>query len=226
MLVTPLPHRIPEPELMDGAEQARAYARADFEEPNRRFVDLVLANRLPLVGRALDLGCGPADIAVRLARRLPGWRFMGVDGSEAMLANGRAVLLDEPLLAPQIDLAQGLVPQVAENLPGVWDLILSNSLLHHLHEPSGLWSCIATLGRPGTRVLVVDLRRPPSEEHVAQLVVEWSADEPAILQRDFAASLRAAFRVQEVRAQLDTAGLVGLEVAELTDRHLVVSGQL
>ena len=30
--------RIPEPELMDGAEQALAYAQADFEEPNSRFV--------------------------------------------------------------------------------------------------------------------------------------------------------------------------------------------
>jgi hypothetical protein len=30
--------RIPEPELMDEAEQARAYALADFAEPNERFV--------------------------------------------------------------------------------------------------------------------------------------------------------------------------------------------
>jgi SAM-dependent methyltransferase len=224
--VTLLHHRIPEPELMDGAEQARAYARADFEEPNQRFVDLVLSTEPPLTGRALDLGCGPADIARRLARRLPQWRITGVDGSEAMLAHGRAALLDEPLLRPRIDLVQGLVPQVARHLAGDWDLIVSNSLLHHLHQPSGLWSCIATLGRPGTSILVVDLRRPSSEEQVEQLVVEWSADEPAILQRDFAASLRAAFRVEEVRAQLHAAGLGCLEVAELTDRHLVVSGQL
>ncbi len=226
MPVTLLPHRIPEPELMDGEEQALAYARADFEEPNRRFVELVLAAGLPPVGRALDLGCGPADIALRLARQLPGWHLVGVDGSEAMLAHGRAALLDEPLLGARVDLVQGLVPQVARELPGDWDLILSNSLLHHLHEPSGLWSSIAALGRPGTRVLVVDLRRPPSQEHVEQLVAEWSADEPDILQRDFAASLRAAFRVEEVRGQLRSAGLEGLQVAELTERHLVVSGQL
>ncbi len=211
---------------MNGAEQARAYAQADFEEPNRRFVELVLATGLPQAGRALDLGCGPADIVLRLARRLPGWRFVGVDGSEAMLAHGRAVLRDEPLLRSQVDLVQGLVPSVAGTLSGDWDLILSNSLLHHLHDPSGLWSCIATLGQPGTRVLVVDLRRPESDEHVEELVAEWSADEPEILQRDFRASLRAAFRVEEVRAQLDAAGLPTLVVAELTDRHLVVSGQL
>ena len=32
--------RIPEPELMDDAEQAKAYAEADFSEPNQRFLEL------------------------------------------------------------------------------------------------------------------------------------------------------------------------------------------
>ena len=32
--------RMLEPELMDDADQARAYAEADFEEPNRMFVEL------------------------------------------------------------------------------------------------------------------------------------------------------------------------------------------
>ncbi len=33
--------RIPEPELMDEVEQARAYAAADFSEPHQAFVLLV-----------------------------------------------------------------------------------------------------------------------------------------------------------------------------------------
>ena len=67
--------RTPEPELMDEAEQARAYAEADFDEPNAAFIERVEAvleaHPVPAEARVVDLGCGPADIAVRLAERHP-----------------------------------------------------------------------------------------------------------------------------------------------------------
>ena len=53
--------RIPEPELMDEIEQVRAYAEADFEEPNSLFVSL-FKERFPghdTRGVVLDLVCGP-----------------------------------------------------------------------------------------------------------------------------------------------------------------------
>ncbi|MBA1329736.1 hypothetical protein QQ73_00455, partial [Candidatus Endoriftia persephone str. Guaymas] len=62
--------RIPEPvELMDEKAQAKAYAEADFREPNQLFLDRLLAlmgDRAP--NHALDLGCGPADITLHVAR--------------------------------------------------------------------------------------------------------------------------------------------------------------
>ena len=74
---------------MDDPEQARAYARADFAEPHQAFVDhfkRCFAHHR--VARALDLGCGPADITVRFAKAHPGCEIVGVDTSEAMLAFG------------------------------------------------------------------------------------------------------------------------------------------
>jgi hypothetical protein len=61
--------RIVEPELMDDEAQARAYAEADFEEPNARFVALYreFVGALPAGAAVLDLGCGPGDITLRLA---------------------------------------------------------------------------------------------------------------------------------------------------------------
>jgi hypothetical protein len=49
--------RVPEPELMDEFEQARAYAFADFAEPNQLFVDAYAA-RFPdsVVVTVLELG--------------------------------------------------------------------------------------------------------------------------------------------------------------------------
>src|SRR5256712_8367405 len=81
--------RVLEPELMDDPAQALAYSRADFEEENQGFVDR-FAEFYPefKAGHVLDLGCGPGDIPIRLARTLPECRITGVDGSPPMIALG------------------------------------------------------------------------------------------------------------------------------------------
>ena len=47
---------------------------------------------------------------------------------------------------------------------------------------------------------------------------------PEVLQRDYRASLHAAFTTAEVKAQLADAGLAQLQVLEVEDRYLEVSG--
>ena len=78
--------RVPEPELMLDRDQARAYASADFEEPHSHFITLLQQKLpdLPTDGRALDLGCGSGDIALRFARAFPAWSVEAVDGSPAI----------------------------------------------------------------------------------------------------------------------------------------------
>src|SRR2546428_10563824 len=75
--------------MMDYPAQSRAYSRADFEEENQGFFDW-FAEFYPefKAGHVLDLGCGPADIPIRLARTLPECRITGVDGSPPMIALG------------------------------------------------------------------------------------------------------------------------------------------
>ena len=64
--------RLPEQEVMDGPEQAQAYAEADFEGVNQGLVDRFQELFPSWNGRRiLDLGCGPADIAARLCAALP-----------------------------------------------------------------------------------------------------------------------------------------------------------
>src|SRR5687768_8520884 len=107
--------RTPEPELMDDSEQAEAYAIADFAEVNQRFVDLFRA-QFPSFARGsiVDLGCGPADIPIRLCRALPGVRVTGVDGAAAMLEQAaRAVRSAE--LESRIALTCGVLPNA---IPG------------------------------------------------------------------------------------------------------------
>jgi SAM-dependent methyltransferase len=217
--------RIPEPELMDEAEQAAAYAGADFQAPNQAFVDRFLALAPDLDrGRVVDLGCGPADIPIRLALARPGLELVGVDGSEAMLAHGRDAAARAGV-ADRIELVRARLPGPPPD--GPFAAVLSNSLLHHLPDPAVLWNEIRRLGAAGAPVLVVDLFRPPSREAASRLVAEHAAGEPEVLRRDFEASLLAAFTPAEIRAQLEAAGLAAaLAVETISDRHVAVRGRL
>ena len=219
--------RRPEPELMDGAEQALAYAEADFSDSNSLFIDLL--GRLkpgPLHGaQALDLGCGPGDIAVRFLRAYPQAHCDALDGSPAMLEHARAALDKFPGAAARCRLLLDRLPS-GDLAPAHYDLILSNSLLHHLHDPQILWRTVRETAKPGALVLIMDLMRPASAAWAEALVETYARGMPEILRNDYRHSLFAAFEPREVIEQLKDAGLDGLEVGVVSDRHLAISGRL
>lgn len=217
--------RVPEPELMEDEAQARAYSEADFSEPHARFVRLcgeAWEGSEPR-GRMLDLGCGPADITVRLAESFPRLTIDGVDGSAAMLKYG-AGRVRRHGLEGRVRLIQGRLP--ACPLPVDYDAVVSNSLLHHLSEPDVLWEAVRRCARPGAVVFIMDLMRPEDETQARALTERHAADAPAVLRRDFFHSLLAAYRPEEVRAQLAEAGLEEFDVRAISDRHLVVCGRM
>lgn len=220
--------RIPEPELMDEAAQAKAYAEADFAAPHERCVDLFVASwpasRGPIAGVALDVGCGPADVVVRMARRCPRLVVDGVDGAEHMLALGRRRVQAEGL-ENRVRLYRAFLP--GDPLPRTsYDVVTSNSILHHLHDPQVLWRTLRHAAAPGAHVFVMDLMRPATLAEAAALTDRYAAGEPDILRHDFHASLCAAFSPDEVRAQLDDARLGGLRVDVVSDRHLTITGTM
>jgi 2-polyprenyl-3-methyl-5-hydroxy-6-metoxy-1,4-benzoquinol methylase len=105
---------------------------------------------------------------------------------------------------------------------GVFDAVISTSVLHHLHDPTVLWTAMARAAAPDAPLFVHDLRRPESPEIARSMVDAYAADEPEVLRRDFYHSLCAAFTADEVREQ--TASL-GLTVEEVGDRHLLAYGR-
>lgn len=217
--------RIPEPELMDNDAQARAYAEADFEEPHALFVRLWSEcwGDVEADYKIVDLGCGPADITVRFAERYPGVLIDGVDGSAAMLKYGHERVISHRLES-RVRLIHGRLPD-AGLADHAYDAVISNSLLHHLADPSVLWRSIRACARHDAPVLVMDLMRPDSESQARVLVDRHAADAPPVLRHDFYHSLCAAYRPEEVRAQLDAAGLADFTVRAVSDRHLIVTGR-
>ena len=213
---------------MDGPEQVEAYAAADFQASDQAMVERLAALCGDGPGRRLvDLGCGPGNISFRLARRWPGATVLGVDGAPRMLAVAAQRLAAEPELAGRLSFSQALLPLPAPTpLAGSFSAVVSNSLLHHLHDPQGLWRAVAQLAAPGAFVYVQDLRRPASDAAVEELVAASMASAPEVLRRDYRASLQAAFTPEEVREQLHQAGLEGLRVDSLGHCYLEVWGRL
>lgn len=216
--------RIPEPDLMDDPAQARAYAEADFEQPHSQVI--VQFQRcfagLPINGCILDLGCGPCDITRRFALAYPDCTLHAVDGAAQMLKLGTA-MLDQTGLAARITLVQARLPDDALPRSG-YDAVISNSLLHHLADPQVLWQSITRHARPGAPVFVMDLSRPDSTAAARALMEQYAASEPEILRQDFYNSLCAAYRVDEVAAQLVAAGLGHFNIETVSDRHFIVHG--
>jgi hypothetical protein len=73
-------------------------------------------------------------------------------------------------------------------------------------------------------VLLIDLLRPADHETAVRLVNEHAKDAPPVLERDFVASLHAAYTVDEVRQQLIAAGLPQFSVEQVDELHFVAWG--
>jgi ubiquinone/menaquinone biosynthesis C-methylase UbiE len=217
--------RQPEPEYMDDAGEAQAYAEADFNDVNQAFAERVVEHAGPAARReAADLGTGPGDISILIARLRPGWHITAIDAAPAMLALARAAI-DRAGLGGAITLLHADAKATA--LPGgAFDLIFSNSLLHHVTDTASLWREIRRIARPRASFFMRDLARPASSEQARALVEQHAGTESALLREEFYRSLLSAYTVDEIGAQLAEAGLSGLSVRMVTDRHLDVFGRL
>lgn len=216
--------RILEPELMEDPEQVLAYARADFASVNQAFVDRFCTTFPDLTeGVVLDLGCGPADIPLRLLRARPGLRIVALDGSGTMLAEARRAIA----AAGAVERVQPVRARIP-HLPfpdAAFDAIISNSLVHHLPDPHIFWRAVRRLARPGAALQVVDLFRPDSPQAARALVAAAAGGEHPVLQADFYNSLLAAFSPEEVQRQL-VREVPGLAVRVVSERHWEVAGRL
>ena len=214
--------RILEPELMEDALQVAAYANADFNKPHNDFVQRLksLIGNPAFTGKALDLGCGPGDISRRFAKTFPSCKIDAVDGSKPMIAF--AIQATKAELQTRLHFIHGKLPDTV--LPDShYDIIFSNSLLHHLPDPLVLWQVIKQYATSGTRIAVMDLLRPRRPYMAKTLVEMYAANEPKILQQDFYNSLLAAFTLDEIDGQLAEAGLA-LTAKRISDRHVFIAG--
>jgi len=218
--------RVLEPELMEEPDQVAAYANADFSASHNRIIEQIwsLFPGMNFAGDVLNLGCGSGDETFRFLNQFPDSKVIGIDGSTEMIARANTDLQRHPAaLSSRAHFIVGYIP--SEAIPKRrYVAVISNSLVHHMHNPAAFWSAVADHSTKGTAIFIADLRRPISIEEVDELVKTYADGAPEILRTDFRNSLCAAFTSDELRLQLKVAGLSELNVSEIGDRHLIASG--
>jgi SAM-dependent methyltransferase len=221
--------RVPEPELMNEPEQVAAYAGRDMDNACWLFVQCFHKYLPDLVpdGAILDLGCGPAGIPLRLARLFPNCEIHGVDGAPRMLAYGREAV-QRAGLADQVQLFHGILPDRLRIPRSRYEVIISNSFLHHLVDPLILWNALRDYSLPNAAILIIDLLRPASEKQSRAVVDKYlPPDAPSLLRQDMMHSLCAAYTLDEIASQLRKTNLSGnLCLAAVTPFQFAVYGTL
>lgn len=208
--------RVTEPEVMDSPEEANEYDAMDFTDVNTAFAQRAVALGPP-AGLILDAGTGTARIPILMIQRCPQWQIIGIDLAPSMLAVGQANV-ERSGLGQQIQLE--LVD--AKQLPypdASFDMIVSNSLVHHLPSPLPFLVELKRVLKPNGAVLLRDLIRPASAEILNAIVEQVAAECNAHQKQLFQDSLYAAFTLDEVKELMQQAGLTDVEVYQSSDRH-------
>lgn len=212
-----------EPEVMDDAGEAEAYDQLDHTDVNRRFVDDLLGalGAIAILGptvakvSVVDLGTGTGLIPIELCRRDKRFAVTAVDAAKSMLAVAeRNVSVSGFADRIELRLADAKLPATGE-----YDLVMSNSLAHHLPEPAVLFDRAAELAAPGGLLFVRDLCRPIGESEWEHLVATYAADCTDDQRKMFADSLKAALTVDEVRDLVAERGFDAATVQATSDRH-------
>ncbi len=102
-------------------------------------------------GRALDLGCGPGEVASYLAER--GWQVDAVD------------IEAHPSWSQRSKAAKGRIrfsvgdAQALKKPAGAYDLVLEKDMAHHALKPELAFAELKRVAKPGARVVVIEGNR-------------------------------------------------------------------
>ncbi|OYW24977.1 MAG: SAM-dependent methyltransferase [Planctomycetales bacterium 12-60-4] len=219
--------RVLEPEVMDTEQEAHEYDAMDHAQVNRIFVQDLLTELRAIPGppmwQIFDAGTGTALIPIELLRT--GWsaHIVAADAAVEMLRLceqniERAGFRDriEPVLRdckqlPECDAA--------------FDLVMSNSIVHHIPEPRDVLAECWRVLRPGGVLFIRDLLRPRTVDEVEQIVSTYAGAGTKDQQQLFRQSLHAALTVDEVAQLLRELSIPAEWVMQTSDRHWTIAGR-
>jgi len=208
--------RVLEPEVMDTAEEARDYDSMDHAAVNEAFAAAFLSiwnGRNPI----LDVGTGTAQIPIAIARKSSDPQIVAIDLAEQMLAVARinvaAAGFDSRIRIEKADAKRFPFPDARLGA------VISNSIIHHIPEPSLCFAEMHRVCSAGGVLFVRDLLRPSDTATLARLVNTYAAGANDHQRKMFADSLHAALTLDEVREMVGRLGYDPATVVQSSDRH-------
>ncbi len=208
--------RVLEPEVMDTEDEARDYDSMDHAAVNQAFVDDLLAGG-EVRGDVIDLGTGTAQIPILLCQQTDDCRVMAIDLSIAMLDLAR-LNIEVNSLIDRISLAH-VDSKSLDYDDDAFDVVISNSIVHHIPEPSAAIAEAVRVVKPGGRLFFRDLLRPADGATVERLVATYAAGADPHQRQMFDDSLRAALSLDEIRDIITSLGFDSTSVTATSDRH-------
>lgn len=212
--------RLPEAEVMDKMSESIAYDLMDFRVVNADFVSRSI--ELNVRGKVLDVGTGTGRIPILLAQQLlqrsiRNFRIVAIDLAQSMLEIAQqhllTVELEEFISFQLVDAKQMPYPDHS------FDMIISNSIVHHLSDPKLFFAEIPRLLKPAGGLLVRDLIRPDNVSQLNHLVSTYAGDCDGEQQKLFRDSLYASYTITEIQAFWEQLNMPDVKVYQSSDRH-------
>ena len=209
--------RILEPEVMDSLTEAIEYDAMDFTEVNTDFALKAIALGPPEQGIVLDAGTGPGRIPVIISQMRSQWQIIAIDAAQSMLEVAAQHVQQANL---QSSISLELVD--AKSLPyedGHFDMIISNSLVHHLPDPLPFFKELKRVVKSNGGIFIRDLFRPANAEIMNALVDSIGQEYDEYQKKLFRDSLNAALTLDEVNQLICQVDLQQVKVYQSSDRH-------
>jgi ubiquinone/menaquinone biosynthesis C-methylase UbiE len=211
--------RILEPEVMDTWLEATAYDEMDFQSVNTAFAtDAIELD--PHAVKILDAGTGTARIPILMCQQRPQYLFTAVDLAQSMLIIGQrnveSAQLNQRIRLEQVDSKRMPYPDLE------YDMVISNSLVHHLPDPLSFFQEVKRLIKPGGAILIRDLIRPESDREIDDLVSQLGKEYDLRQQELFRDSLKAALTIPEVQTLLDRVNIPDLTLDRSSNLHWTI----
>ncbi len=201
---------------MDTVEAAEEYDAMEHGEVDEAFVNRVIELGAD-AGHYLDVGTGPAQIPILLAQKSPKIQLTGIDLSKEMLKIAKRHVEDANLTDRiTLELIDAKVLPYPDN---GFDGLISNSIVHHIHDAEKALQEMGRVVKPDGVVLIRDLIRPKTPADAQAFVDQYAANDTPYQQKLYYDSFLAAFTIAEVNQMLSKMHMPGASVVQSTDRH-------